>query len=111
MKNFAADMDGLRLLVIDEVSMVSRVILAGVDQRLKEGRSCDFHSISNDFHCFSTISIDFQRISPIFGVQKSPGSVRGFQRVSGGSGAVFGGPEAKNSYIYTMDLGAICMDW
>ena len=70
----------------------------------------DCHSMSKDFHCFSMISIHFQRFSSIFGVQKSPGSVRGFQRVSGGSGAVFGGPEAKKSHIYTMDLRAICID-
>ena len=38
LKDFAAEMEGLDLLVIDEISMVSRVVLAQVSDRLKEWR-------------------------------------------------------------------------
>ena len=38
MKAFAEDMEGLELLVIDEMSMVSRVVLAQIQQRLREWR-------------------------------------------------------------------------
>ena len=41
---FVKDMDELRPLVIDEISMVSRVVLAGVDERLKEWRAFTDHA-------------------------------------------------------------------
>ena len=40
---FAKEMDGLRLLVIDEISMVSRLVFGGIDQRLKEWREYRNH--------------------------------------------------------------------
>jgi hypothetical protein len=39
LKEFAKDLQGLELLVIDEISMVSRVVLAQVSERLQEWRA------------------------------------------------------------------------
>ena len=38
LEKLAKTLDGLQLLVIDEISMVSRTMLADVDRRLKEWR-------------------------------------------------------------------------
>ena len=43
LEEFAKDMEGLKLLVIDEISMVSRVVLAFIDERLKEWREYRNH--------------------------------------------------------------------
>ena len=64
----------------------------------------------NDFSWFFTIFIVFQWFSTILNAGNTPAVPRQYHGVSGSSGAVFGGPEAKNSHIYTMDLRAICMD-
>ena len=44
LEKLAEDLDDLRLLVIDEISMVSRAMLADVDSRLKEWRAFRKHS-------------------------------------------------------------------
>ena len=62
------------------------------------------------FNDFSRFSLFFQPFSTILNAGNTPAVPRQYHGVSGSSGAVFGGPEAKNSPIYTMDLRAICMD-
>ena len=63
------------------------------------------------FNDFSRFSSFFQPFSTILNAGNTPAVPRQYHGVSGSSGAVFGGPEAKHSLIYTMDLGAICIDW
>ena len=66
MEKLAKDLEGLRLLVIDEVSMVSRPMLADVDTRLQEWRAFTKHPAKKD--AFGGVGVilagDFGQLPP-----------------------------------------------
>ena len=66
LKKLDADLQGLRLLVIDEISMVSRPMLADVDARLKEWRAFNKHPAKKE--AFGGVGVivagDFGQLPP-----------------------------------------------
>ena len=66
LEKLAKDLEGLRLLVIDEVSMVSRPMLADVDTRLKEWRAFTKHPAKKE--AFGGVGVilagDFGQLPP-----------------------------------------------